>query len=284
MQNNSSLHQGESVDISNKIWQFVRFAVITGLIFAVSFFAINYQSYKTIIASVLNPEAQEERGEILMESAESGGGDIDESLLLPVLNSEEGINDMEYDLSVVDIPVLHPDNRLVIPTTGQSVPINTMGTEHIVNKDWDGLEHDIQESLKTGVLFYPGAAKPGQMGNTFITGHSSNYAWADGNYNDVFALLGQLEVGDEYYVYYEQQKYTYRVIETKIVTADDVSILEQPSDKRISTLMTCWPVGTASKRMAVIAEDITDYSGIESSHSYSEPLLNESSLPMLPSR
>ena len=33
---------------------------------------------------------------------------------------------------------------------------------------------------------------PGQIGESYIAGHSSNYAWEPGNYNHVFTQLGNL--------------------------------------------------------------------------------------------
>jgi len=99
------------------------------------------------------------------------------------------------------------------------------------------------------VVHYPGTASPGQVGNVFITGHSSYYPWDPGKFKDVFAVLGQLEVGDEYFVYFGQQKFTYKVREKYEVSPDNVNVLQQPHDKKVSTLMTCTPVGTTLRRL-----------------------------------
>lgn len=247
--NENNLAVEEKGNIGPKLWQFIRFVVVTGIIFGFSFFAMNYQSYSAILASALNPEAQEARAEVLEEI--TGEVEIDESLLLPVLEDETS---KQYEW--LDFPVAPTDNRLVIPKLGKSIPIVGMGTEHIEGENWTELENQIQGALQDGVVHYPGTAEPGQNGNVFITGHSSYYAWDPGQFKDVFALLGQLEIGDEYYVYYDQKKFTYRIFEKLIVEPTDVSVLNQPTDKKISTLMTCYPVGTTRSRLVIKAEQI----------------------------
>jgi len=87
------------------------------------------------------------------------------------------------------------------------------------------------------------------MGNFFLTGHSSYYAWDNGRYKDVFALLHEVEAGDEAIIYWEGKKYTYILEQSKIIPPTEVSVLKQPDDKSIITLMTCTPVGTNKNRL-----------------------------------
>ncbi len=237
------------VTIGDRIWQIIRFAVVSGIIFVISFSVINVQAFKSIIASVIDPETQEAREELLTTAAV--GREIDESLLLPVLNGDK---DAQKSFDWLDFPIVPTDNRLVIPKIGKSVPIVEMGTENVVGENWDELEEQIQDGLRDGVVLYPGTAKPGQIGNSFITGHSSYYPWDPGKFKDVFALLEQLEIGDEYYVYYNQKKFTYKIREKFEVYPDDVSVLQQPQNERISTLMSCIPVGTTLRRLILRAE------------------------------
>jgi len=104
------------------------------------------------------------------------------------------------------------------------------------------------------VVRYPGSAKPGTDGNTFIFGHSSNFPWISGDYNDVFALLDNVVYGDDIIVYYNQEKYVYKIFEKKIIKPGDVSILKKNTDTSEITLMTCWPVGTDLNRLVVIGK------------------------------
>ena len=111
------------------------------------------------------------------------------------------------------------------------------------------------EELKKGVVRYPGTAEPGQVGNAFIFGHSSNYPWVVSEYNDVFALIDTLEKGDEIIVYYNQKKFVYRVTDRATVNPGDTEVLSarDPRKKEIS-LMTCWPVGTTLERYIIFGE------------------------------
>jgi sortase A len=116
--------------------------------------------------------------------------------------------------------------------------------------------HEIfMEELKKWVVRYPGTAQPWQVGNAFIFWHSSNYPWVKSEYNDIFALLDNLELWDEIIVYYNQKKYIYRVTDRAIVKPGDVKALESrdPNKKELS-LMTCWPIGTTLERLIIFAE------------------------------
>lgn len=139
--------------------------------------------------------------------------------------------------------IIPPDDRLVVPKLGLNVPL--IFPE---NPETQALLED----LKKGVVHYPGTALPGQLGNLFIAGHSSQHAWESGNYKNVFTLINELESGDEIIVYFEEEKYVYQVANQKVVSAADSSVLES-SDSPVVTLMTCWPVGTIAKRLVVTA-------------------------------
>ena len=101
-----------------------------------------------------------------------------------------------------------------------------------------------------GVVHYPDTALPGEVGNVFITGHSSYYWWSKGEYNTVFSILDKLIMGDDIYIHYNNKRYTYRVYDVDIVLPSDTSVLEQ-GDNSILTLMTCTPVGTNYRRLIV---------------------------------
>jgi len=108
------------------------------------------------------------------------------------------------------------------------------------------------EELENGVIRYPGSALPGQDGNAFVFGHSSNFPWIEGEYNDVFALLDKVVFDDEVVVYYGQEKYTYKIRTKNVIRPGDVSVLKS-NEKGGSqiTLMTCWPIGTTLNRLVL---------------------------------
>ena len=233
-----------------KFWQFIRFTVVTGMIFSISFFALNFSAYRQIFEAAVNPDAQARAQEILGDAAGEGTGEG----FLPVLPDEK---DVQKQFAWIDMPISPTDNRLVIPKLGKSVPLMAMSTENIEGEDWNELEKQIQDGLRGGVVHYPGTAKPGQYGNVFLTGHSSYYPWAPGEFKDVFATLSKLEAGDRYFVYYDQIKYAYQVVDKQEVQPSNVNVLDQPNDKKVSTLMTCTPVGTTLRRLIITAEQVS---------------------------
>lgn len=138
-------------------------------------------------------------------------------------------------------------NTLAIPSLGVTAPI-----QYATRKD----EQHFQELLKSGVVHYPGTALPGEVGNMFIFGHSSDYAWSSGNYKTVLALLPKLKMGSEIKVV-NKDGYIYTYIAKKIQVAAPTEIQWLSQDtggKRLLTVQTSYPIGTALKRYLVIAE------------------------------
>lgn len=108
-------------------------------------------------------------------------------------------------------------------------------------------------ALEHGVAQYAGTAHPGQTGNMVIFGHSSYYRNNPGEYKEIFRHLNQLAVGDPIRITRQGQTvFTYQVTGSRIVSADDLSVL-RPTASAELTLLTCWPPGTTDKRYVVTA-------------------------------
>lgn len=135
---------------------------------------------------------------------------------------------------------------LVVPKLGVTAPIIFVNT-------YD--EATIESNLTNGVVHYYQTAEPGKVGNSFITGHSSNYWWQKGAYNYIFANLDKLAVGDQAKIYYGGNKFLYQVSSIKIVEPTDLTVLDQ-TVKPTLTLMTCTPPGTSWKRLIVSLDQI----------------------------
>lgn len=144
-------------------------------------------------------------------------------------------------------PASLPNNTLWIPKLKTKAPIIWDVTG---GKD---LNSDLLTALQAGVVRYPKTALPDQIGNVFLTGHSSNYWWEKGRYKTIFALLDKLVVGDTIYVKYQGQLYSYRVSGQKVVKPTDTEVLG-PTKTPTLSLMTCTPTGTALRRRIVTAE------------------------------
>lgn len=155
---------------------------------------------------------------------------------------------------------------LVVPKLGVTAPILFVET-------YD--EAIIEANLKNGVVHYYQTAEPGKVGNSFITGHSSNYWWEKGAYNYIFANLDKLAVGDQAKIYYKGNKFLYQVSNIKIVEPTDMGVLDQTS-KPTLTLMTCTPPGTSWKRLIVSFDQIAP---IYKAPTIAEKKINETQAP-----
>ena len=158
------------------------------------------------------------------------------------------VDNLQNPSTLPELSLNFSDNELTIEKIGITTPIQ-----------WEIPEQDILESLKNGVAQYKGTSLPGNGGNIFIVGHSSNYFWIQSDYNHIFALLDKLETGDRIEVSRKNKKYVYEVKETKTVNPDNVDVLNN-TPKETLTLMTCWPIGTSLNRLLVLSEFLYSYS------------------------
>lgn len=147
------------------------------------------------------------------------------------------------------------DNSIYIPKIKVKAPII-----------WDvsaggDLNTDMLTALRYGVVRYPQTALPSQVGNVFLTGHSSNYWWEKGNYKTIFALLDRLVVGDMIYIKYNGIVYTYKVAGQRVVKPSETSVLNSTKAPTLS-LMTCTPTGTALYRRIVTANLVSPTEGL----------------------
>lgn len=101
---------------------------------------------------------------------------------------------------------------------------------------------------------FPGSALPGEIGNSFITGHSGlPLIYDPKDYKTIFTKLSELKVGDDVFVEIEEKKLQFKVQYAKVVDPKDLSVLSPiSSNGRNLTLMTCVPPGTNLKRLVVI--------------------------------
>lgn len=234
----------------------LRFGGTFTVIFLALFVALNYDSFWQITRSRITTILQS-------PSIEAPGEIADHALIETLKHSGTQTQDgRERGELVSFLPTVGPpENRILIPRLKLNVPLVTPPVESLLKQDWAQVENDIQASLVQGVVHYPGTARPGQAGNFFVTGHSSYYPWAPGAYKTVFARLPELKPGDEYWVYYKGDRHRYIVTDKKEVLPSDVTVLDQPENKRISTLMTCTPIGTTLRRLIVRAQEVDPLSG-----------------------
>lgn len=138
-------------------------------------------------------------------------------------------------------------NQLNIPSLGITAPIVEPSESN---------EKSFQEALKNGPTHYPGTAAVGELGNAYIFGHSSDFAFKGGSYKTVFALLPHIEKAAQIFASNSAgQIFTYEVTDSFVASSSDVQLLDQHEHKeKLLTLQTSYPVGTALKRWIVIAK------------------------------
>ena len=117
------------------------------------------------------------------------------------------------------------------------------------------IEAVYKKALENNLAHFQGSPIPDQGGNSFIYGHSiSENAYRDNPNNPVveFTKLGKLNFGDKIYVDIDDKRVSYTINKVKIINPDETDILNDQGGKTI-TLMTCYPFGSNSKRLVVVA-------------------------------
>ena len=151
-------------------------------------------------------------------------------------------SDTPSDPPVPDV-VLYPDypaegdliGTLSIPALGQSFPI---------------IEGTGDDELKRGVGHFRQSVLPGIEDNSVLAGHRDT----------VFRRLGELEIGDQLIAETAAGRFTYEIVNIRIVDKDDKTVIV-PTDHAVLTVITCYPfnyVGSAPDRYILTADLVKD--------------------------
>ena len=111
------------------------------------------------------------------------------------------------------------------------------------------VEGTSDKTLRRAVGHIAGTALPGQIGNVGIAGHRDTF----------FRPLRNIRADDIILLSTLRGEYRYRVVSTRIVSPDNISVLDSDSHE-VLTLVTCYPfyfLGSAPDRFIVRAERIT---------------------------
>lgn len=103
-----------------------------------------------------------------------------------------------------------------------------------------------EDELEHGVGHYAGTAYPLQDDQIVLSGHRDT----------VFRRMGELDLGDILTVELEYGEYSYEIVETQIVDADDRTIIVPTSPDEVLTVTTCYPfsyIGSAPDRYIITA-------------------------------
>jgi sortase A len=130
-------------------------------------------------------------------------------------------------------PVVPPDGLL------GKIEVESLGVSVVV------MEGTSNKTLRRAVGHIAGTALPGGPGNVGIAGHRDTF----------FRPLRKIQPDDIITLTALGRIYRYRVVSTKVVSPDDVSVLNSDGSE-ILTLVTCYPfyyVGSAPERFIVRA-------------------------------
>ncbi|OMF56655.1 class D sortase [Paenibacillus sp. FSL R5-0490] len=111
------------------------------------------------------------------------------------------------------------------------------------------IEGTDEDELEKGVGHYSTTVFPGQPDQILLSGHRDT----------VFRSLGELEIGDTFEVSMPYGKFTYEITDSKIVDADDTTVIRSTAPNEILTVSTCYPfsyVGDAPSRYILNAKRI----------------------------
>lgn len=111
----------------------------------------------------------------------------------------------------------------------------------------EGTNH---RALRLGPGHLKNTPAPGELGNAVISAHRDTF----------FRHIYELTAGDKIQVWRQGHTYTFQVTGMKIVSPDDLSVVKNTADARL-TLITCYPIcyiGPAPKRLVVFAKLIDE--------------------------
>ena len=119
----------------------------------------------------------------------------------------------------------------------------------------------IQKLLKDGVVHLGDSVQPGEIGNSYIVGHSSNFRQVISNYNYVFATLNRAKERDEFIILDRNgKKLEFKVFESIMVDYTDVVMAYKDfGGKKVVTLQAgVLENGKPIKRLLVRGELVTN--------------------------
>lgn len=144
----------------------------------------------------------------------------------------------------VPLQVTEPRTEdLALPAPGDAIAkisIPSIGVTRTV------VESVALSQLKRGPGHYPETPLPGQKGNVAIAGHRTTYG-------QPFHNIDKVEKGDQILFTTDQGQFVYEVTEKFVVKPNQVEILRDTSDNRV-TLIACHPKYSASERLIVVGK------------------------------
>lgn len=133
------------------------------------------------------------------------------------------------------------------PTADEMMGILEIPEIHVLLPIYTGTTEDV---LQKGVGHFEGSSELGGGKSThcLLAGHRG---LPDA---ELFTRLGELEEGDLFYIEVNNQRYTYKVCEIRVVRPEETEGLGIQKDRDLVSLVTCTPYGINTHRLIVTGE------------------------------
>lgn len=188
---------------------------------------------------------------------------------IAVLETQSLISQAQYRFSankpITQLPNPEPQPAPTAPLINSprdvfSINISALGIESTITANVDTAQpNDYENALKEGIAHAAGTGLPGQLDvsqSIYLFAHSTDNTWNITRYNAQFYGLKDAEIGQEIDVRFWGEDYRYAITAKEIVPAADTTWLQPQFEGEKLILQTCYPPGTAWRRLIIIAEPI----------------------------
>ena len=198
-------------------------------------FLLIYPNYNNILLSLnsLNMYNLSKETSIKILTQISPTVDRYEEKVLGYTSIEESLKDQQIVL-----------DRKILEELDTTLTINELNIRGQI------LQGESSLTMDQGFWHFPISKFPGERGNVVIIGHRfMNIPPA----KDTFYNLDQTKIGEKIVIAHHEGEYTYIVIDIKEVEPNDVTVVQNTDDYRL-TVITCTPLWTSEKRLVIVAK------------------------------
>jgi hypothetical protein len=155
--------------------------------------------------------------------------------IVPAPQNPEKTSMLVWEEYGIEAPIIYAEFQdFYEPSTAGDGTVDF--TRYVDNNPTDS---PIQQKLQDGIVHLPISPLPGEQGNSYIIGHSSNYLSVQSDYNEVFKAIERTsKPGEEFYIYdHEGRELKFRVFEALAINEENVTeAYRNYGDKRVVTL------------------------------------------------
>lgn len=200
----------------------------------------NYRMFGSIVYNFFNPYQEKDIVNDYLKS----------NLPTPTItNIKHNVTSNEKDSILLDnILILPSDKNNILEIPSLLVRANIVFPN---SKDINILN----KFLDSGAIYYPDSVLPNQKGEIIILGHSAPPGWPKIKHDWIFSDLEKLKTEDIIYLNLDYKKYTYKVIDKKIINkGEDIPENMLTKEKNMIILISCYPPGKDFQRILVYGE------------------------------